>query len=250
MSIQVDTRGPVTVLTVHREQVRNAYDPPTLRVLAEELLACRQDGAKAAVLTGSGTASFSSGMDLKAMRAAEPGQVEQAVQAFRRAVDDPDRVPLIAAVNGPATGGGFETVLRCDLVVAAEHATFGLPEVQRGIVPGGGATLLPARVPMAVAQELAIVGEPISAGRAYELGLVNRVVPGPHVLETALSLARRIAANGPFAVRRTRALLWLTLNEGAGPSWAETARSTQVPELRAEMEEGVEAFLEKRLPRW
>lgn len=249
-AVSVELTGAVSVFTVDRQHVRNAYDPATLLVLASELERCRLEGRRAAILTGAGVESFSAGMDLKAMSSATPGEVGAAVKAFRREMDDLRRVPLIAAVNGPATGGGFETMLRCDLSIAAEHSTFRLPEVQRGIVPGGGATLLPARLPMAIAQELAVLGEPISARRAYEIGLVNRVVQGPELRAAALAMADRIAANGPKAVARTRALLWVTLNEGVQRGLAETERNHEFPELRDEMAEGVAAFLQKRVPRW
>ena len=119
------------MLTIDRKHVRNAYDPPTLLALAGELERSRVDGQRAAILTGAGSASFSAGMDLKAMSAGGDGEVERAVSVFRAEMDDSRRVPLIAAVNGLATGGGFETMLRCDLSVAADHATFRLPEVQR-----------------------------------------------------------------------------------------------------------------------
>jgi enoyl-CoA hydratase len=240
----------VAVLTIDRQHVRNAYDGPTLLALAEALERCSNEGIRVAILTGAGRKSFSAGMDLKAMAAAAPGEVAVAVARFRKAMDDPARVPVIAAVNGPATGGGFETTLRCDLVVAADHATFHLPEVRRGIVPGGGATLLPARIPMAVAMELAILGDPISAERAYQLGLVNRVVPAASVLRSALEMADRLASNGPRAVARTRSLLWTTLNEGVGAAWEATERVGEDVDVRAEMQEGVASFVEKRPPRW
>jgi enoyl-CoA hydratase len=249
-SLSTERRGSVVILTIDRQSVRNAYDATTLLALTDALVGCASSGARAAVLTGAGEASFSAGMDLKALSTAPPGVIARAVAAFRGVMDDPDRIPVIAAVNGPATGGGFETVMRCDLAVAAEHATFRLPEVQRGIVPGGGATLLPARLPIGLAQELAILGEPISATRAYELGLVNRVVPANEVLDVAVAFGERIAQNGPRAVARTRALLWMTFNEGVAAAWAETGRSNEDPGLRSEMEEGIAAFMEKRSPSW
>jgi enoyl-CoA hydratase/carnithine racemase len=248
--ITVESRGPVVVITVDRQQVRNAYDPPTLHAVAATLRRARDAGWRAAILTGAGPDSFSAGMDLRAMSATPPAETAAAVGEFQSAMEDAGRVPLVAAVNGPATGGGFETVLRCDLALAAEHATFRLPEVQRGIVPGGGATLLPARLPMAIAQELAIVGEPISAARAYELGLINRVVPAGELLDASLAMAARVAANGPVAVARTRALLWTTLREGVAQGWADTRRVGEDPEVQTEMSEGVSSFLEKRPPRW
>ena len=117
-------------------------------------------------------------------------------------------------------------------------------------MPGGGATLLPNRLPIAIALELGIVGELISAQRAYELGLVNAVVAGDAVLATALGLASRIARNGPLAVVRTRALMWQTALDRSRIAWARTQESSDDPLLRQEMAEGVAAFIEKREPRW
>src|SRR6202020_2901153 len=108
--------------------------------------------------------------------------------------------PIIVAVNGSALAGGFEIMLSCDLVVAADHATFGIPEAKRGLVAGaGGLIRMPKRLPMAIALELAMTGDPIDAARAYELGLVNKVVPSGQVLDEAIALAERIAANAPLA---------------------------------------------------
>jgi enoyl-CoA hydratase len=116
--------------------------------------------------------------------------------------------PVIAAVNGPALAGGFEIVLSCDLVVAADTARFGIPEVQRGLMAAaGGLIRLPKRVPLAIALELAMTGDPIDAQRALALGLVNRVVPAGDVLDAACAIADRIGENSPIAVRNSRRLV-------------------------------------------
>ncbi|MBL7489383.1 enoyl-CoA hydratase/isomerase family protein [Frankia sp. AgW1.1] len=248
--VRIDRDGPLAVVTVDRPGTRNAFGPDTLHHVASVIRHATDDGIRALVLTGAGEVSFSSGMDLKALASAPREQLSAAVEAFDAAMDAAERPPLIAAVNGAATGGGFEIALRCDLVVAADHATFGLPEVRRGIVPGGRGTLLPSRIPIAVALEIGIVGEPISAARAYELGLVNRVVSAPELLDVARDLGRRIAANGPLAVARTRALMWTAATESAALAWEETRRVRDDPGLAREMREGVTAFLEKRSPRW
>lgn len=236
--------GPVTVVTIDRQRVRNALDPGSLHAIAEVI---GSGDARAVVLSGAGEASFCSGMDVTAL-AGEA--VLEAIAAFDQALDDPGRPMLIAAVNGAATGGGFEVVLRCDLVVAAEHATFRLPEVGRGMVPGGRATLLPARVPLAVALEIGLLGEPVPAPRAAELGLVNRVVPAADLLGVAVGLGHRLAAAGPRAVRHTRNLMWTTAVDGAAAGWAATREALADPELAAEVREGVAAFLEKRPAKW
>src|SRR5580698_517309 len=116
--------------------------------------------------------------------------------------------PVIAAVNGSALTGGFEIMLSCDLVVAADHATFGTPEAKRGLIAGaGGLIRMPKRLPIAVALEMAMTGDPIDAARAYDLGLVNRVVPSGVVVEEAIALADSIAANAPLAVRYSKSVM-------------------------------------------
>jgi enoyl-CoA hydratase/carnithine racemase len=189
-------------------------------------------------------------MDLHALSSERPEVVAAAVAAFNEALDSPDRLPVIAALNGDAVGGGMEVALRCDLVVAADDCSLRLPEVERGLIPGGGGTLLSSRIPLAVAMEVGILGAPMSAARAHELGLVNRLVPRRDVVATAVALAERIARNGPRAVAVTRRLLWISAREGAAAGWEQTKSATMDAELREEMAEGVAAFIDKRAPVW
>jgi enoyl-CoA hydratase/carnithine racemase len=246
--LHVEARGEVVVATIDRPRVRNALDVATLQALADLLTVA--DGTRVVVLTATGDESFCAGMDLTAVRGAPPEELRACVAALDDALDSAARVPVIAALNGPATGGGFEIALRCDLVVAAEHASLRLPEVQHGMVPGGGGTLLPTRIPLAAALELGMVGDAITAARGYELGIVNRVVPAQQVLGVALALAARIAANGPLAVRHVRALMHRATLEGASSAMSATRAVLRDPALRAEMQEGIAAFFEKRRPRW
>jgi enoyl-CoA hydratase len=125
-----------------------------------------------------------------------------------------------------------------------------LPEVSHGIVPGGGAVFLPARIPLAVAPELGMVGEPMSAERAFQLGLVNRLVPAADAVAVATELARKMAENGPVAVRTTRALMRRTYEQGVPAAREASVAVRDSPGVRAEMAEGVAAFLEKRPPHW
>jgi enoyl-CoA hydratase len=159
--------------------------------------------------------------------------------------------PIIAAVNGPALAGGFEIVLSCDLVVAADTARFGIPEVQRGLMAAAGGLLrLPKRVPLAVALELAMTGDPIDATRALALGLVNRVVPAARVLDDAVALAERIGENSPIAVRLSRQLVKeageMTEEEG----WRRNAELAVSIFESGDAVEGATAFAEKRAPVW
>jgi enoyl-CoA hydratase len=248
--LQHERDGRVLVLTIDRPEVRNALDPATLDAIAAALTDAALDAAiGAVVLTGAGYESFSSGMDLGALEH-DRAEAARASRAFDAVMRDGDRIPIVAAVAGNAIGGGFEIALRCDLVVAADDVVFGLPEVARGLVPGGGGTLLPSRVSLAVALELGLTGEPITVQRAYSLGLVNRVVPRADVLSSAIALASRIAANAPGAVAATRRLMWVTATDGAGAGL--TALREQPPSATRDREavEGLAAFFEKRAPRW
>jgi enoyl-CoA hydratase len=203
--------GAVAVLTWDRQEARNALDPTTLLALSSAIAAAATDpDVRACVLTGAGEVAFSAGMDLKAL-ASERGSVGAAVAAWEGAVGAADRMPLVAAVNGMAMGGGFEIALRCDLVVAGEHAVFGLPEVKRRLVPGGGGLLLPRRIPLALALELGLTGEPASAARLHALGLVNRVVPADRVVDEAVALAAAIAEHDADTVATIRRGMWASV---------------------------------------
>src|SRR5262249_13020960 len=154
-------------------------------------------------------------------------------------------IPLVAAVNGSAMAGGFELMMRCDLAVAADHVRFGLPEARRGLLAGGGATLLPCRIPLAVALELGLTGEPIDATRAWQLGLVNHVVPSAAVLDKAVALATAIAANAPLAVAAMRRTMWTAAIDGGAAAWDQTQREQLVVGSSNDAREGIAAFREK-----
>jgi enoyl-CoA hydratase len=149
---------------------------------------------------------------------------------------------VIAALNGSALGGGFEMVLACDLVVAAEDATLGIAEVKRGLFAAGGGTTLADRVPLAVALEMGLTGDPVTATQAERAGLVNRAVPADRVREEALALAGRIAANGPLGVAMTKKLI-------RERRWAEPDEVMSVFRSK-DAAEGARAFAERRTPEW
>jgi enoyl-CoA hydratase/carnithine racemase len=249
--VLVERRGNVTIVTLNRPERRNALDGPTMREVGTAFTEAEHDPeVRAVILTAVGDRAFCAGMDLRAF--AESGTPDSG--------DGPGLgvfmgrtypKPLIAAVNGPAVAGGFELVLACDIVVAAEHATFGLPEVKRGLVAaGGGAILLPGRLPLAVALEFGLTGDAIDAARAYTLGLVNRVVPADQVLETALGLAEVIVANGPLAVQVTKQLM-LEAAGGNDAALRQRANELVAPVFASDdAREGATAFAEKRPPRW
>jgi enoyl-CoA hydratase/crotonobetainyl-CoA hydratase len=195
------------------------------------------------IVTGAGEKIFCAGMDLKAFASGE--DVAPVGKAFAALRECPK--PVIAAVNGAALAGGFEVMMGADLVVAAEHARFGIPEVKRGLVAAGGGTRLPTRIPLQVALEMGLTGEPISAARALELGLINRVVPADQVLDGALALAALINANGPLAVQATK----LLMREEVGPDTAQRVGQVTMPVFASEdAREGATAFAQKRPPVW
>jgi enoyl-CoA hydratase/carnithine racemase len=247
-NIEVADADGVRVITLNRPQVRNAIDHATavqISTALDELDA--RDDLRAAVLTGAGT-SFCAGMDLKAFLAGERPSTER---GFAGLVEKPPTKPLIAAVNGPAIAGGFEIVLACDLVVAAQDAFFGLPEVKRGLVAAAGGLLrLPRRVPYHLAMEWALSGEYFSAQRAFEVSLVNRIVPADQVLPTALELARTIAANSPLGLRAAKQIIVESVDWPLAEAFERQALISEPVRASEDAREGARAFTEKRAPVW
>ena len=247
--VLVERRGAVQVITINRPEARNALDAAVARGVAaavDELDA--SDELRAAVLTGAG-GTFSAGMDLKAFLRGESPAI--AGRGLCGITITPPRKPLIAAVEGWALAGGFELVLACDLVVAARSAAFGVPEVKRSLVAaGGGALLLPQRVPRAVALELLLTGDPIDAERAHAVGLVNRVVAEGGALDAAVELAAAIAANGPLAVAATKEIVRSAPSWSADEAWSRQEQITRPVFVSEDAREGSTAFAERRAPVW
>ncbi|MDT0330810.1 crotonase/enoyl-CoA hydratase family protein [Nocardiopsis lambiniae] len=239
----------VAVITINRPQAKNAVNAAVARGIAEALddLDSRKD-LTVGIITGAG-GTFCAGMDLKAFMRGEVPLVEG--RGFGGFAESPPKKPLIAAVEGYALAGGFEAVLACDLVVAAEDARFGIPEVKRGLVAGAGGLLrLHHRVPRNLAMEFALTGDFVDAPRMASLGLVNRVTAKGGALDGAKELAARVAANGPLAVRVSKQIItesddwstadmWDRQNELAGPVF-----------VSRDAMEGATAFAEKRAPVW
>ena len=200
------------------------------------------------VLTGAG-GTFSAGMDLKAFLRGETPAIEG--RGLCGITETPPRKPLIGAVEGWALAGGFELLLACDLVVAAETAKFGVPEVKRSLVAGAGAAiLLTGRMPYALALEMLLTGDPMDARRAAEVGLVNQVVPEGTALDAALALALRIAANGPLAVAATKEIARSSADWTLSQAWSEQNRIMGPVFGSQDAREGALAFAEKRQPVW
>jgi enoyl-CoA hydratase/carnithine racemase len=247
-----DRRGNVEILTINRPEARNAINgavSTAMSAIMDELTADRD--CWVVVITGSGDKAFSAGMDLKAFSGGEAALIMSATGGFAGLTRREFPKPIIAAVNGPALAGGFEIMLSCDLVVAAEHATFGIPEAKRGLIAGaGGLIRMPKRLPMAVALELAMTGDPIDAERARALGLVNAVVPADALLDEALALAERIAANAPLAVRFSKMVMKRAAEVPESDGWRINAEAVEVVFSSADAMEGPIAFAEKRAPNW
>lgn len=201
-------QGAVAIVTLTRPERRNAVDAATSRLVDRLLREVEADAdVGAVILTGSGARAFCSGMDMKEAARIGAGHGLLPGAGFCGITERRIAKPLIAAVNGAAVAGGFEICLACDLVVAADHAVFGLPEVTHGMVAfTGGVQRLAQTLPRAAALEIILTGQSLPAARALELGLINRVVPGGDLMAEALALAETILANPWSAIAEARAL--------------------------------------------
>lgn len=248
-TVLVEERDRVLVITINRPQARNALNVAVANGIADAVDELdRRDDLAVGVLTGCGGV-FSAGMDLKAFLAGEEPMV--AGRGLCGITEAPPQKPFIAAVEGWALAGGFELVLACDLVIAAESARFGVPEVKRALVAAaGGAIVLPRRVPRAVAMEMLLTGDPIDAPRAAQIGLVNRIVADGTAADSAVELANRIAANGPLALAATKYLAQSTSDWTTEQAWANQAAVTRGILASSDAREGATAFAEKRDPVW
>lgn len=253
--VVVERLEHVLLVRLNRPEARNAVDAEVTLGLGTALAEAEADTEiRAVVLTGTGE-TFCAGADLRAISRGEslnPPGTE--AWGFAGMVTHPVSVPVIAAVNGTALGGGTELVLAADLAVAADTARFGLPEVRRGLMAAaGGAFRLPEQLPRKVAMHLLLTGEPIDAATALRWGLVNDVVPAAEVLDAALALAETIAGNAPLSVRATKRVA-LGIRDGDVPdeaaAWAASDAELLALMLSADAMEGPLAFTEKRPPRW
>jgi enoyl-CoA hydratase len=246
--VLVEKRDRILIITINRPEAKNAVNAAVSRGLAEAMDRLDDDpGLSVGIVTGAG-GSFCAGMDLKAFARGENVVVEGRGMGF---TERPPVKPLIAAVEGYALAGGTELALATDLIVASKESAFGIPEVKRGLVAGGGGLLrLPLRIPYAIAMELALTGENLSAQRAHELGLVNVLAEPGSALNAAIELAERITANGPLAVAATKRII--TESRGWSPEdmWARQMRILMPVFSSNDAKEGAIAFAEKRPPKW
>jgi enoyl-CoA hydratase len=247
--VLVERRDGVQIITINRPQAKNALNLAVARGIAEavdELDA--SDDLRVGVLTGAG-GTFSAGMDLKAFLRGESPAIEG--RGLAGITITPPKKPLIGAAEGWALAGGFELLLACDLVVAGDTARFGVPEVTRSLVAAaGGALLLPRRIPYAIAMEMLLTGDPITAQRGAEVGLVNRLVPAGTALEAALELAARVVSAGPLAVAATKRIARSSADWTLAEGWEEQERIIAPVFVSEDAREGAAAFAEKRSPVW
>jgi enoyl-CoA hydratase len=247
--VLVSVEDGVMLITLNRPKAKNSVNLAVAKGVAaamDELDS--NDSIRCAIITGADN-TFCAGMDLKAFVTGEmpviPGR------GFAGLVEAPPKKPLIAAVEGYALAGGFEIAITCDLVVAANNAKFGIPEVKRGLVAAaGGLMRLPRQIPSRIAKEMALTGEFIDAARGYELGLINKVVEPGCALDGAKAMAKLIAANGPLAVIKSKQVIdesqdWTNENMYTKQTEVATVVFTSHDAI-----EGATAFAEKRAPNW
>lgn len=253
--VRVESTSPVFEVWIDRPKA-NALDGAASRALGEAFSQFRDDhSARVAIITGTGDKFFSAGWDLKAAAEGESYEADFGVGGFGGFPELPGlNKPVIAAVNGIAAGGGFEMVLAADLVVAAEHAEFLLPEAQTGILADSGAIRLGRLIPPAIARELLLTGRRMGAKEANRWGLVNRVVPGDSVMATARDMAEVIAAAAPLAVEATLEVMRntedLTVEAAFAALRSGRFESYQRMLVSEDAQEGPRAFAEKRAPEW
>lgn len=259
-----EKRDGIAYITFNRPQVRNALNPEAFCRLVDAWQDYATDDAlRVAIITGAGDRAFTAGADLGTFIPLLTGARQPEDEWDHRVLQDP-RVsdiailrgvplpkPIIAAINGFCLGAGTELIQATDLRVAATHATFALTEVQRGFMPAGGSTVrLPRQIPYCKAMEILLLGEPIGAQEAYRIGLVNEIVPPERVLPRAEELARRVAANGPVAVRKIKETVLRALSVSFDEGFRIENENARFVLATEDAKEGPRAFMEKRPPRY
>ena len=253
--ILYETKGSVAKITINRPEAMNAFDLETARLMAERLQEFDADAAlRVVIITGAGDKAFCAGADLKKMHGGSHDGGINELWDFERQNRLGQRLqtvkPVIAAVNGYCLAGGLELALGSDIRIASTNASFGSPEVRWSILHGFGAMRLPQTVGMSVAMEMLLTGERIDARRAYEVGLVSRLVEPAALMRTAEEMAQKIASNGPLAIRVTKELAWRGLHEHPADMLRYYAAVTALIHETEDAKEGPRAFSEKRVPQF
>lgn len=247
--LQLETKQGVLIITINRPQAKNAMTQDVAYAIAAAIdeLESNHD-LRIGIITGAGN-SFCSGMDLKGFLKGERPSVPG--RGFGGITESRPSKPLIAAIEGYALAGGFELALACDLIVAADNAKFGLPEVKRGLVAtAGGLLRLPKRLPYHIAMQHILTGEMLEAAKAHRHGLVNSLVQPGHALEEALKLAQQIVQNGPLALSASKRIVTESEDWTQEEMFAkQRVIATPVFDSK-DAREGATAFAEKRPPAW
>jgi enoyl-CoA hydratase/carnithine racemase len=251
--VEYTREGKIALFTINRPEALGALNVEGMRQLQNALLDFRDDdGLLVGIITGTGDKAFSAGVDIK-----------DYLPFIKRTTDKPWQrptgiirglniwKPLIAACNGLAVGGGLELALACDIIIASENATFGLPEVTNGVLPGGGGTQrLPRAIPRRIAAEMLFTGKTIDAQEAYRIGLVNMVVPLAELMSEAKKLALAICRNAPLAVRAVKEAMVRGLSMSLEDGLQLEDDLTRYVMSTKDFQEGITAFAEKRKPKF
>lgn len=245
----VERRGAVCLLTIDREDARNALDAATSHAMDEAISAAEADPAVGAmIVTGAGNRAFCAGMDLKEAERIGAGHGLILGRGFGGITERRRSKPLIAAINGTAVAGGFEIMMACDMVFAAEHALMGVSEVKRGLFAfAGGIQRLAAQVPRATALAMIMTGELLPARRLYELGVVTEVVPGDGLLSRALEVTQAMLANSWQAINNGRELYELSTGMDTAQALAVGNAWGKATLASADSREGIAAYAQKRV---
>lgn len=250
-SIMVETRGKVGLVTLNRPQAMNALNAELMQELVQAAVAFDADTSIGAILITGNERAFAAGADIKAM--ANATMTEMLADSFLELFDELRKIkkPIIAAVAGYALGGGCELAMSCDMIIAAENARFGQPEVTIGVIPGAGGTQrLTHAVGKALAMEMVLNNRMLSAEEALLHGLVNRVVPTERYLDEGLVLASEIAERAPLAVRLGKEFVNKAFELPLGEGLESERRNFYMLFASQDQKEGMQAFVEKRKPVW
>lgn len=249
--VLTELQDGVLIVKINRDEKRNSIDPETSAMM-EEILNDAEKNSEVGciIITGAGEKSFCAGEDLSAYDENGGCQTIMA-HGFAGITERLSKKPIICAANGTAVAGGLEIALSCDLIIAAEHARFGLSEVKVGLLAtSGGLIRLPKLIPQKIAAEMCLTGTLISAQRAYDIGLINYVIPKEQVLEKAIELAKTIAANAPISLRLTKEIFHITSQVSEEDAQRFCNVCWDYIEKTEDAVEGPRAFLEKRKPNW
>jgi enoyl-CoA hydratase len=251
MSVDFEQRGPFAVIKINRPEARNAVNGAVASGIEEAIDKIEADDSIwLGIITGEPPV-FCAGADLKEINSGNAGALSTRRGGFAGFVQRERTKPIIAAVDGPALAGGTEIVLASDLVVASTTATFGIPEVKRNLIAGaGGLFRLGRKIPLNIAMELTLTGDPIDATRAHHFGLVNRLVEPGQALTEAISLAEQITANAPLAVRASRQVVLEATYAPDDVGWQLSGEHFARVIASEDTAEGLTAFIEKRAPQW